>query len=814
MHAVVRNNLAVAGSYWALGYAVAVFFKAFGVFPAPNWPSASIALAAALVGGPRLWPGIFAGSFLANYTLFDASAVIAGAISLSNTLAPAVGALLIRRLCHTAQPFFQFRDVVVFTLFGAGLHGFIAATGGIAAAFAGGVLPAEAVPSAWLRWCLADAGGTLFFGPALLLWWHDRTVRLSRAQALELGTISLTTLLLTAAIFFLLSAERHAVSGLPYLLAAPLLWVTVRFSPRAGTTLFSAVAIVATLGTVAGLGPFILMGAERPLVTLGLMVVSLSIGVLSIGSLTAERKAAMRELEATNRELEERVAARTAELVRANRAKDEFLTTISHEMRTPLTSLLGNVQLLLDEPLLPSQRQMAERMGNSGESLLSLINDLLDLSRIEAGRLELDWGAVSVRAVAEGTVRMLETTAAVKGLAVRCDIHDVPDWVWGDAQRLRQALMNLLGNAVKFTECGEIRLEITPLEAAADSIHLCFSVSDTGIGIAEQDLAKLFRPFSQVEASTSRRYGGSGLGLMISKRLVEAMGGQIGVDSIPGQGSRFWFVIPLRHTQVEVSPPPGLLRPRPLSILLVEDVMESARVLEALIRREGHAVTLAEDGRAALAAVARTPYDLVLMDLQMPGMDGFETTRRLRALQDPAKACIPVFALTANVMRHTVEACLEAGMQDVVAKPLRLEQLNAKLIARFGAEIAHEPPASSDEEAEAELDTETLDQYHALLGPAAWLKVTAVYRTNSLASLERIRQAARAGDLEKVSRVAHSLAGSSLTLGISEIGALTADIEQAALEGDAARVQTRCEALSRQLPTALQALGRWETTMA
>lgn len=799
---MVRNNIAVAAAYGLLGGGVAFFFKAFGEFPAPNWPSASVALAAALIGGPRLWPGIFAGSFLANYTLFDASALLAAGLSVTNTLGPATGAWLIRRLCGTTQPFFLFRDVVFFILFGAALHGLIAASGGVALSYLGGVLPSAAVPSAWLRWCLSDGGGALFFGPALLLWLHDRSVRLSRRQAVELAAVCTATLLLAVATFFLIRAHHHALSGLPYLLAAPLLWVTVRFSPRAGTTLFSAVAVVATVGTVAGLGPFNLAGADRPLVTLGLMVISLNIGVLAIGALTAERRAIMRELE-------RRVAARTAELVQANRAKDEFLATISHEMRTPLTALLGNAELLRAAPLAPPERELTEHLSSAGELLLALINDLLDISRIEAGRLDFQLRPISVRAVTEQTLHMFDGAAARKGLTLRSDVRDVPAWVRGDAQRLQQILANLIGNAVKFTERGAVRVEVAPLQDAAATAYLRFEVSDSGIGIAEQDLEKLFQPFSQVDASAARRHHGSGLGLAICKRLVEAMGGQIGVESRPQHGSTFWFTLPLRVAQPEELETVGVLRPRALSILLVEDVVESARVLEALLRREGHTVTRADSGAAALAALQCSPFDLVLMDLRMPAMDGFEATRRIRALPDPERAAVTVFALTANVMRNTVDACLAAGMQDVVAKPLRLPQLNAKLVARFGGEPAGVTEEAAAHQGEPPLDLDTLAYYRDAMGTSALLNVTSLYSNNSLAYLDAMARAVERGDLAVIARDAHRMAGSSMMLGIRDIGALAMELEEAALAGDTARAGALFARLKRQVPAILDALRRW-----
>jgi diguanylate cyclase (GGDEF)-like protein/PAS domain S-box-containing protein len=324
-HTIILN-LVTFGTYYLLAILVADFFRAYGQFPAPNWPSASIALTAALMGGRRLWPGIFLGSFFANYHLFDATVLVAALVSLTNTLGPAVVAAIILRLTGTTTPFYRFRDVVIFILFGSGLHGVVVATGGIAAGYAGGMLEASLLPSAWLRWCLADAGGTLFFAPTLLLWLHERKSHLQRQQWWVLTLVSVATIALATLFFFLIREKQHAVSGLPYLLVAPLLWVTVRHSVRAGATLFSVVAVVACIGTVSSYGPFILMGAERPVVTLGLMVVSLSISVLAIGSLTAERSEALRRLEEANEELEHRVMERTAELIASGDMLDQQLT--------------------------------------------------------------------------------------------------------------------------------------------------------------------------------------------------------------------------------------------------------------------------------------------------------------------------------------------------------------------------------------------------------------------------------------------------------------------------------------------------------
>ena len=381
-----------------------------------------------------------------------------------------------------------------------------------------------------------------------------------------------------------------------------------------------------------------------------------------------------RRQQAERRQVEEQAKAAEA----SSHAKSDLLAIVSHEIRTPLNGVLGMSELLAQTALSPEQEDYLATIRQCGESLSSLLNDILDYTKIEAGRLELEVGDLDLRRLAEGAVTIVRQPAAAKGVALTIELSDqVPRWVRGDAARLRQILVNLLSNAVKFTATGEIVLAV----ACRPEGGLRFSVSDTGIGIPAEVLPNLFKPFSQADFSVTRRYGGTGLGLAICRRLVEAMGGSIGVDSRPGSGSVFWFILDLPEGRAG-APAPRLPGPgRPLGVLLAEDNPVNQRLAKAMLERGGHSVTIAEDGAAALARLAERRFDLVLMDIHMPGMDGFEATRRIRASTDPEIAGIPVIALTADALTEEARHWREAGMTGFIAKPFTMGKLEEALLA-------------------------------------------------------------------------------------------------------------------------------------
>ncbi|MBV8807078.1 MAG: response regulator [Acidobacteriaceae bacterium] len=385
-----------------------------------------------------------------------------------------------------------------------------------------------------------------------------------------------------------------------------------------------------------------------------------------------------------NRLIEEATrATRAAE--QAAQAKTDFLAMITHEMRTPLNGIIGMTSALLSRNLAEPEKDCVETIRNASEALQAIIDDVLELSKIEAGALQLEYANFELRAAIRETLRIMEATIGRKPVFLTASIdRAIPPKIRGDIARIRQVLLNLLSNAVKFTPAGKIELRVELKTSAPDYLELLFLVTDQGIGMSEEQQAKLFRPFSQADVSTSRCFGGTGLGLTICKRLVQMMGGDIGVKSKPGQGSCFWFTVRVcpaesahEHCakQQQRCSSPQAVQVKNFRLLLVDDNAINQKVGVLTLKKLGYHADVAANGHEALEAVARRNYDLVLMDCIMPEMDGYEATRRLRAMSGPVSG-VPVIAMTGNAFAEDREACLAAGMSDHLPKPVREAELN------------------------------------------------------------------------------------------------------------------------------------------
>jgi two-component system sensor histidine kinase/response regulator len=485
---------------------------------------------------------------------------------------------------------------------------------------------------------------------------------------------------------------------------------------------------------------------------------------------------------------------------RANQAKSEFLANISHEIRTPINAIMGLTQITLNTALTHEQRDYLTQLDSSSESLLEIINDLLDLAKIEAGKFNLESIPFCLDDILQDLSYLLRIKSEEKGLALRINVDGkVPRDLRGDALRLKQILLNLTTNAIKFTETGEININVKLVSMEKEGIKLHFSVKDRGIGIAQETLSHLFEPFTQADASTTRQFGGTGLGLTICKQLTKMMGGEIWVDSQLGKGSTFHFTVVFEQQleasnsvlQTENKTTAKSLKGK--RILLVEDNPMNQLVAQKIMEGQGLVVEIADNGKKAVAMVAETDFDAVLMDIQMPEMDGYEATQFIR--KNPQYHELPVIAMTAHAMSDVREKCLAAGMNDYITKPFKKAQLfeilekwtTPSTVIQECAVIS--PTFETDSPLTERLLPDKLPGFDLaenikMLGERPLYRLLQKFYTDYQNIVETMKSLLEKGDIEKAKDLLHNLKGLSGNLGISSLYPVTKDFEKALKAGD------------------------------
>ena len=505
--------------------------------------------------------------------------------------------------------------------------------------------------------------------------------------------------------------------------------------------------------------------------------------------------------------LEERIRQRTQELEKAmhgalaaSQAKSEFLANISHELRTPMNGLLGMLDLVLDSPVAGEQRDQIEIAQRCAYSLLDLLNDILDLSKIEAGRMILEKVPFDVRSVAEDCIRAQGSKAQQKGIELRFECVGDTTRVAGDPLRLRQIVANLVSNAIKFTEKGWVSVRQTILADAEGKLIMALDVIDTGSGIPAEKVPLIFEKFTQADSSISRKYGGTGLGLAITKRLVELQGGKIRVESRVGRGSTFTVEIPFEAASAaepapETRPNPRVALPdsKHAKLLVVEDNAVNQRVVLAMLRKKNYAIDVANNGQEALEKLegAKEPYNLILMDVQMPVLDGLETTKAIR--RNSNWDYLPIIAMTAHAMLGDRERCLQAGMNAYISKPVQQAGLIA-VIEQYLASGTGQSVVSKASGVERILADKMMQQDRALVG-----EMLRLFMEVAPDRLQKLETAAACGDAATLSDEAKRIGAAAEHIASVNLGQLARSIQEAAAQGNFEAVKADLDALRREI---------------
>lgn len=729
------------------------------------WAANAIVLSFVLSSVQARWSGILITGYIANVSanIFAGDqAVLAASLSLCNTLEVLIAGVLIRHLLENVD-LTRTRDLAIFFASAVVAAPLVTAT---AAAFTISLLAGGSALAVWPVWFAADSLGMLIVTPVLL---SIGAVNFGSSLLAFLRPASITVFAALIAITLFVFLQ----SDYPFLFLVLGILVLAAFKLDAlGIAISVTVVAAITIGaTVEGFGPMQLIKGStgQRILFLQTFLVASVLLALTVSSILAERR---------RLELELKLARSVAE--RANQTKSDFLATVSHEIRTPLHGITGFTQILLNRSDLP--KPIARQIGmieQASFSLQTLVDELLDFSKVEAGRVVLIDRPFSVLIFVDNCVSIARGAANLKSIEIKIEISpDVPRYIDGDESRLKQVLLNLLYNAVKFTPDGIIKLIVDVDSTDKKQPLLRFAVKDTGIGIPRDKQAMLFEKFMQVDSSASREFGGAGLGLAICKSLVQLMDGNIGLESEPGRGSTFFFTIPLRRA---VGPLPNpsdniayISNTSSAHLLLVEDLPMNQEVAVAMLKTAGHRVDVAEDGFKAIQAVKERRYDAILMDIQMPGMDGIAASKAIRALPGSSKS-IPIVALTANVVPSEIARFREAGIDAHVGKPFRrdilLRTIDQILEGRVRNSDGAEMSDSNDDQNAPDLN-ELID----MLGRDRVLTLVARFKTDLDNALKNDPP-----DREQLAAESHKIVSQAGMLGFHLLSEAARALEQAAL---------------------------------
>lgn len=707
--------LCIAIAYFVVSRITANTIIAKSIGPSPVWPGAGVIVGLLLVWGRSRWLGVFLGALYLNSHRSGLS-IQAMFTASGSTIGSLITVSLILHLTGTNYPFKQVRHVVIFSLCSLFSGTVLQTITGVTSYMLLGMYIKGGFWSFFWPWWIGDSVGVLLFAPLVLAWLRSlQDSAIPSWRSWEVLT-AITSLIVVAYFSF------YDSQPIEYLLLPPLLWSAFRFGAKLTTLLVMLVGMTASVATAYKYGIFYkAMEQGDSLLLLQIFMGVIAVATMAVLAIVAENRKANLRLQMANADLEQRVLDRTRELRQsetkalelaakaeaANQAKSTFIANMSHELRSPLNAVIGFSQLMMRTNDLPREHyENVSIINRSGDYLLTLINNILDLSKIEAGKTTLNTQNCDLYYLLEDLEDMLQLRATNAGIELIFVKDDrVPRFIRIDEVKLRQVLINLLGNAIKFTKMGNVKLLVTTVDVAEQECTLNFSVRDTGVGIAPEELSDLFVSFSQAQAGKEKQEG-TGLGLSISQRFVQLMGGEITVASELGQGTTFQFQIPIqlgRESLADANPKMRTLALAPdqptYKILVVDDKPINCQLLIKLLQPMGFEVQEASNGQEAIAIWDRWEPHLIWMDMRMPIMDGYEATKHIKStLKGNATA---VIALTASVLEEEKAILLSAGCDDFIRKPFSEQMIFDTLAKHLGVRYLYEQVPTHAQELES-----------------------------------------------------------------------------------------------------------------